>query len=212
MSKVEYVLPHNPDDRVITKACDLLKSGGIICLPTDTNWILLANPYHKEGMEKLYKIKKENPQKHFSLLCSNISQASDVAIIDNQCFRLLKKSIPGHYTFIFEATKKISKVIKATKTDKEIGIRFVPSDLVNTLLESYGDVVISSNIPRSILVQDESEMIYSYMIEDCPITHLIDMIIDPGEFEFVGVSTIVSFINGQPEVTREGAGDPLLFI
>ena len=207
---IEYVLDHNPDDRVISRACDILNSGGLVCLPTDTNWILLANPYHKDGMEKLYKIKKENPHKHFSLLCSNISMASEVAIIDNQCFRLLKKAIPGHYTFIFEATKKIGKSIKASKTDKEIGIRFVPSGLVQTLLDKLGDVVISTNIPASLFQEDE--MIYSYMIEDSSISHMIEMIIDPGEFEFVGVSTIVSFLDGQPDIVREGAGDPSLFI
>lgn len=207
---IKYVLNHNPDDRIITRACNILNSGGLICLPTDTNWILLANPYHKDGMEKLYKIKKENPHKHFSLLCSNISMASEVAVIDNQCFRLLKKAIPGHYTFIFEATKKIGKSIKASKTDKEIGIRFVPSDLVKTLLDKLEDVVISTNIPVSLFPQEET--IYSYMIEDCPLAHMIDMIIDPGEFEFVGMSTIVSFLEGHPEIIREGAGDPSLFI
>ena len=65
--------------------------------------------------------------------------------------------------------------------------------------------------PSSVWL-DESEMIFSYMIEDCSISHLIDMIIDPGEVEFVGASTIVSFIEGHPEVTREGAGDPTPFI
>lgn len=207
---IEYVLDHNPDDRVISRACDILNSGGLVCLPTDTNWVLLANPYHKDGMEKLYKIKKENPQKHFSLLCNNISMASEVAVIDNQCFRLLKKAIPGHYTFIFEATKKIGKSIKASKTDKEIGLRFVPSELVQTLLDKLGDVVISTNIPARLF--PEEEMIYSYMIEDSSISHMIEMIIDPGEFEFVGVSTIVSFLEGHPDVIREGAGDPSLFI
>lgn len=210
MSKIEYVLEHNPDDRIIAKACKILQAGGVICVPTDTNWILLANPYHKEGMEKLYKIKKEDTSKHFSLLCSNISQASEVAIIDNQCFRLLKKVIPGHYTFIFEATKKISKIIKASKVDKEIGIRFVPSTLLEVLLEKYGDAVISTNVPASYF--PEEQMVYSYMIEDCPCAHMIDMIIDPGEFEFVGQSTIVSFLEGHPEVVRIGAGDTSPFI
>lgn len=207
---IKYVLDHNPDDRIISRACEILISGGLICLPTDTNWVLLANPYHKEGMEKLYKIKKENPHKHFSLLCSNISMASEIAHIDNQCFRLLKKAIPGHYTFIFEATKKIAKSIKASKTDKEIGIRFVPSLLVQTLLDKFSNVVISTNIPTTFF--PEEDMIYSYMIEDSSIAHLIDMIIDPGEFEFVGGSTIISFVEGFPDIIREGAGDPSLFI
>ena len=209
---IEYVLAHNPDDRVISKACTILNQGGIVCLPTDTNWILIANPYHKEGMEKLYRIKKETPQKHFSLLCNSISMASEVAIIDNQCFRILKKVIPGHYTFLFEATKKISKVIKASKTDKEIGIRFVPSILVEKLLANFGDVVISTNIHKSALNLLEEDIVYSYMIENSSLSHYIDLIIDPGEFEFKGESTIISFLSETPEIIREGAGEIDYFI
>ncbi len=208
---IEYVIEHNPDERVLNKAVSIIKSGGIICLPTDTNWILIASPYHKDGTEKLYKIKKENGNKHFSLFCSDISKASEVALIDNQAFKLLKRAVPGHYTFIFEASKKIAKAIKASKTDKEIGIRFVPSTLTNKLLEKLEDIVISTNIPTSALGISEEDPIYSYMIEESEIAHLIDMIIDPGEFEFSGPSTIVSFLNDVPEVIREGAGDSSLF-
>lgn len=209
---IEYVLAHNPDDRVLEKACSILKKGGVICLPTDTNWNLIADPYHKDGVEKLYKVKKEGTQKHFSLLCSDISVASEVAQINNQSYRMLKKAIPGHYTFIFEATKKISKAIKASKTDKEIGIRFVPSQLIDKLLSRYNNIVISTNIPKSIISPDEPEMIYSYMIEECSLSHVIDMIIDPGEFDFVGESSIISLVNEIPEVLREGVGDTSLFI
>jgi tRNA threonylcarbamoyl adenosine modification protein (Sua5/YciO/YrdC/YwlC family) len=204
---IEYVLAHNPDDRVLKKACDILKNGGLVCLPSDTNWILIADPYHKDAMEKLYKIKEENPHKHFSLICNSISMASDVALIDNSCFRILKRVIPGHYTFIFEATKKMAKVIKATKTDKEIGLRFVPSPLIDKLITMLGDVVISSNIPKKVLNIGDEEVVYSYMIEESPLGHMINLIIDPGEFEFAGESTIVSFINGTPEVLRVGVGD-----
>ncbi len=209
---IEYIIAHSPDDRVLDKACSILKKGGIVCLPTDTNWILIASPYHKDGIEKLYKIKKENGTKHFSLFCSDISMASNVALIDNQAFRLLKKAIPGNYTFIFEATKQISKIIKATKTDKEIGIRFVPSLLVTKILEKLEDTVISTNIPLSSLGTNPEDEVFSYMIEDCDIAHMIDMIIDPGELDFAGPSTIVSFLNDIPEVIREGAGDPTVFL
>lgn len=208
---IEYIIAHSPDSRVLTKASKILNSGGIVCLPTDTNWILIASPNHKDGIEKLYKIKKENGNKHFSLFCSDISMASEVAMIDNQAFKLLKKAIPGNYTFIFEATKKIAKIIKATKTDKEIGIRFVPSILVNKLIENFGDVVISTNIPISALNINPDDDIYSYMIEECEISNLIDLIIDPGEIEFAGQSTIVSFLNNEVEIIRDGAGDSSIF-
>lgn len=204
---IEYIIAHSPDDRVLTRASEILKNGGLVCLPTDTNWTLLASVSKKEAMDKLYKIKKENKQKHFSILCADISQASDVALIDNQAFRILKKCIPGHYTFIFEATKKISKLIQASKTDKEIGIRFIPSILVEKLLETHQEPLLSTNIPLSLFSDEEIENgIFSYMLEE-KIANICEMIIDPGEFEFVPPSTIVDFMDDVPNIIREGSGD-----
>lgn len=207
---IEYVIAHNPDDRVLKKASQILNSGGLICAPTDTNWQVLANPYKKEAVEKLYKLKEENQSKHFSLLCSDISMASDLAHINDRAFKLLKKIAPGHYTFIFEATKKISKVIKATKTDKEIGIRFVPSLLIDRLISTHEEALISTNIaPHMVDTLGDGE-VYSYMIEE-KLSHIIEMIIDPGEIEFVGASSILNLMEEDNfEIIREGAGDTSL--
>tara|TARA_B100001971_G_scaffold61895_1_gene56898 strand:+ start:98650 stop:99279 length:630 start_codon:yes stop_codon:yes gene_type:complete len=204
---IEYVIAHNPDDRVLDRASKILNAGGLICAPTDTNWQVLANPYKKEGVEKLYRLKEEGQAKHFSLLCSNISMASELAHINDSAFKLLKRITPGHYTFIFEATKKISKVIKATKTDKEIGIRFVPSALIEKLIEVHGEAIISTNIaPHMVDSLDDGE-VYSYMIED-KLSHIIELIIDPGEVEFVGASSILNLMQEDDfHIIREGAGD-----
>ncbi len=210
---IEYIIAHSPDDRVLQKASNILKSGGIICFPTDTNWILAACSTKKDGIEKLYKIKKENSQKHFSILCDEISKASEIAHINNQAFKLLKKTIPGNYTFIFEATKKIAKFIQASKTDKEVGVRFVPSVLVNKLIELHGEVLVSTNIPKTLLgmPEDSIDPIYSYQLEDT-ISHLTELIIDPGEIEFDGQSSIIDFVSSEvPVVLRQGAGDISLF-
>ncbi len=210
---IEYVIAHNPDDRVLEKASSVLKQGGIICFPTDTNWILAACSTHKDAIEKLYKIKKEGTQKHFSILCSDFSMASDLALIDNGAFRLLKKCIPGHYTFIFEATKKMAKLIQASKTDKEVGIRFVPSELVSKLIATHGEALVSTNIPKSLLglAEDNLDPIYSYQIEEA-ISHMIGLIIDPGEIDFAGESSIVDFASSEvPTIIREGAGDISFF-
>lgn len=210
---IEYVLGHSPDDRVLQKAAALLRSGKLICFPTDTSWVFACSCEHKGAIEKLYKIKNEGKNKHFSLLSDDISKASEVAIIDNSAFKAIKRVVPGHYTFIFEATKKIAKLVQASKIDKEVGVRFVPSILVNKLIEAHGDVLLSTNIPNSLLGldADSNEMVYSYQIED-KIAHLMEMIIDPGEFEFSGESTIISFCSEDGvEVLREGAGDPAPF-
>ena len=210
---IEYVLPHNPDDRVLIKASQFLSEGKLICFPTDTNWILAACATKKEGIEKLYKIKKEGSQKHFSILCDNISRASEIAHIDNQAFKLLKKCIPGHYTFIFEASKKIAKFVQASKTDKEVGVRFVPSDLVGKIIETHGEVLVSTNISYPLLGLDPSTPIpiYSYMLEET-ISHLVSLIIDPGEIDFAGESSIIDFVSeSTPVVLRAGAGDVSIF-
>jgi tRNA threonylcarbamoyl adenosine modification protein (Sua5/YciO/YrdC/YwlC family) len=202
---IEYVIADNPDDRILEKASSVLKSGGLICLPTDTNWIIVADPFSKKGVSSIYKAKNIDKLKHLSLLCSSISKASEVAIIEDNVFRLLKKKIPGHFTFIFEATKKITRAVQANKMDHEVGIRFVPSKLVEKLLETHGDVLISTNIDLTQFNVEEKE-IYSYMIEET-IGNQIEMIIDPGDYEFVGKSTIVDFTNGSPEVIRQGVGE-----
>lgn len=206
---IEYILPHNPDNRVLTKASEFLKAGEIVCFPSDTSWLLCVDPMVKGALEKLHRLKHEQKSKHFSLVCDTISKATDVAIIPDHAFKLLRNKVPGHYTFIFEATKKLSKAIKASKTDKEVGIRFIPIDYINKLLSVHGGVLASTNITHEMLNMPLDESIYSFQIED-HLSNSIKLILDPGEYEFVGESTIYSFASGQPELIREGFGT-LLF-
>lgn len=202
---IEYVIASNPDDRVLKKASLVLKDGGLICLPTDTNWVVIADPFSKKGVEALYRFKNAQKLKHFSLLCDSISRASEVAIIEDTIFRVLKRIVPGHFTFIFEATKKITKAVQANKTDHQVGIRFVPSHLVDRLIEVHGDVVLSSNIDVEEFKVEHSSDIFSYQIEEL-YGHHLKMIIDPDEHNFAGQSTIIDFTTGEPEIVRQGVG------
>ena len=193
---IEYVIAENPDDRVLAKVSEAIKGGGLVCIPTDTSWVVIADPFHKKGVDKL---------KHFSLLCDTISRASEVAVIDDSVFRIIKKKIPGHFTFIFEATKKITRAVQANKTDHEVGLRFVPSTLVEKLLEIHGDVVISTNLTQDMIGLGEEDEIYSYQIEEA-LSGQLEMIVDPGDYDFAGLSTIVDFTSGAPDIIREGVG------
>ena len=198
---IEYIIPQSPDDRILKKAVELLNNGEIIVAPTDTNWVMLANPFHKGAVEKLYRIKGEEKSHHFSLLCLDISRASEVAVISDFAFKKIKGKIPGHYTFIFEATKKIVKALKASKSDHQIGIRFVPSVLIEKLLEHFGECLLSTNIDKP-----NDEEIYSYQIEE-QLKGRVQMIIDPGEYDFSGYSTIYDFSDEGMELVRAGAGN-----
>lgn len=207
---IEYVIHENPDQRVLDRTKIAMDAGEVVALPTDTNWVLVANPYHKGAVEKMYKMKGEDKSHHFSLLCENVSMATHVASIPDDVYRLIKPAIPGHYTFIFDATKKTIRALKASKSDHQVGIRFVPSLLVQRLLATLGYPLLSTNIALPMLGLEEGDAeIYSYQIEEALAPHL-GAIIDPGEYNFVGTSTIYDFSGTNRECTRTGAG-PVLF-
>jgi tRNA threonylcarbamoyl adenosine modification protein (Sua5/YciO/YrdC/YwlC family) len=205
---IDYVVAQNPDDRTLLKASQILRNGGLICFPTETNWVVVADPFNREGVDKLYKLRHVENTKHFTILCDSFQKAQEVCHIEDGAFRILKKIIPGSYTFIFEAQKKITKYLKASKTDKEVGIRFPPIKLCQRLLEIHGEVVISSHLTHDMLDLDEdSPFLYGALIDEY-FGNKIDLILDPGEYEFLGESTsIVDFTTGTPIVMREAAGD-----
>lgn len=206
---IEYVFAHDPDDRIIDKAKSFLKDGHIIIIPTDTNWVLACDPFQKKAIESLYRLKGEERSHHFSLLCQDLSKASELAYIPDKSFRLIRNKIPGHYTFIFEASKKVIKAIKASKTDHQIGLRFVPEVLVTRLLEAYGGPLISSNLDSELIGRPmEDGPLFSYEIEDV-LGSRVAMIIDPGEVEFAGASTIYDLREDVMELVRAGAGDEI---
>ena len=208
---IEYIIDQNPDDRILKKACEIMRGGGVICVPTDNHWVMLTDPFSKEGVDKLYRYKGENKSHHFSILCSSISMASEYAEIPDSCFKLIKRKIPGHYTFIFEARKKMIKALKASKTDHEVGVRFVPVNFITLLLELHDGPLISTNVDEQLLgFSFELSELYSYQLEEA-LSGKAEMIIDPGEYHFVGSSTIYHFgSDGAPELVREGSGE-LLF-
>lgn len=206
---IEYILDHNPDDRILNRASTLMKNGGIICIPTDTHWVMATDPFSKAGVDKLYQYKGEHKSHHFSVLCSSISMASDYAVIPDSSFRIINRKIPGHYTFIFEASKKMIKAIKASKTDHEIGLRFIPRHFINALINIHGGGLITTNVDSQVLgFECDRHELYSYQLEES-LQGKVELILDPGEFSFVGPSTIYNFSHDYPELIREGAGEPL---
>ena len=208
---IEYVFAHDPDDRIIEKARLLLKDGHLIVVPTDTNWVLVGDAFNKKAVESLYRLKGEEKSHHFSLLCSDLSKASELAYIPDRAFKLIRNKIPGHYTFIFEASKKVTKALKASKTDHQIGLRFVPEVLISRLLEAHGGALISSHLDEKLMkrpLEEGADPIYSYEIDDT-LGNQVGLIIDPGEVNFVGTSTIYDLREGVMELVRDGAGEAL---
>jgi tRNA threonylcarbamoyl adenosine modification protein (Sua5/YciO/YrdC/YwlC family) len=201
---IEYVVAHNPDDRVLERASRILKNGGLLCFPTETNWVVVADPFNKQGIDQLYRLRHVDNTKHFTVLCHDFKKAMEIAQINDGAFALMKKVVPGPYTFIFNAQKKIIKYLKASKQDHEVGIRFPPGAFIKAFLSFHDEVVISSHITADMMQIEDDSPIYSALIED-QFGNLIDLIIDPGEFEFTGPTTIIDFTSGVAEVVRQGA-------
>lgn len=205
-------MEHSLDERVLNNASRILKEGGLIAFPTDTNWVVVADPFVKKGVDKLYQLRHEDNSKHFTILCSNFKKAMEISTIDNGAFALMKKVIPGPYTFILPANKKITKCLKASKTDHQVGVRFPPSALCRGIIDAHDGVLISSHINHEMIdAEDDGVPLYSALIED-NLGNMIDLIIDPGDYEFLGPTTIVDFTQGGPEVVRVGSGSPDLFL
>jgi tRNA threonylcarbamoyl adenosine modification protein (Sua5/YciO/YrdC/YwlC family) len=208
---IEYVVEQNPDDRVLQRASNILTQGGLVCLPTETNWVVCACTSQRKSIDKLYELRHVDNTKHFTVLCDSFQKAMEIAFISDSAFKLVKKVTPGSFVFIFEAQKAITKMLKASKTDHQVGIRFPPSHLVRKLLEVHGKPILSTHLTHDMFEEADPEIpLYSAQIED-QFGNLLDIIIDPGEYEFLGVSTIVDFTSGEPHVLRVGLGDPRIF-
>lgn len=202
---IEYVIAQSPDDRILKRASDFLQRDGIVVFPTDTNWVMTVRYDSKKAIDKLYKIKGENRTHHFSLLCSDLSMASQVAVVHDAAFRYMKQLVPGSFTFILEAQHKMTKYLQASKTDKEIGIRIPPSHLARQLLATHGHALLSTNLTSKMLGIADELIPYGHIIDE-QFGHAVSIIIDPGEYEFSGQSTVVSLIGDSIEVLRQGAG------
>jgi tRNA threonylcarbamoyl adenosine modification protein (Sua5/YciO/YrdC/YwlC family) len=132
---IEYVTPGNIDDRILARAVRILNDGGLLALPTDTSWALTCSLQSKAGIKKLKTLSGERDERHFTLLCADISQFGELCSMDNTRFRLIKRLSPGPYTFILKTLLGTEKTLDIRR--REVGIRIpdhpIPLALIKTL-------------------------------------------------------------------------------
>ena len=187
----------------ISQIVACLKDGGIIIYPTDTVYALGCDITHARAIEKICKLKGIKPEKsNFSFVCSDLSHLSEFTkAIPNHIFRIMKKSLPGPYTFILEANNNVPKLLKQNK--KTVGIRVPDNTICKEIVERLGNPLISSSLV------DTSDDIVEYFSDPETINQqygdLVDIIIDAG-FGNIYPSTIVDCSGAEIEVIREGLG------
>ncbi|MCL1928808.1 MAG: L-threonylcarbamoyladenylate synthase [Treponema sp.] len=149
---IEYIVPTNIDDRVLRKSAQLLSEGGLLGVPSDTSWIVVCSLRSKEGIKKLRKISGEREERHFTLLCSDISQFGEFCSIDNSRFRLLKRLSPGPYVFILKTLLGTEKTLQLRRG--ELGVRIPDHPVPVELIKALGSPLYSVTAKRS-MTKDE---------------------------------------------------------
>jgi tRNA threonylcarbamoyl adenosine modification protein (Sua5/YciO/YrdC/YwlC family) len=192
--------PDNPQARQLTRVKDCLESGGIIAYPTDTIYGLGCSILHHEAVEKICAIKKLNPEKaQLSFICANLSDLSTYAkSIDNALYRILKKTLPGPYTFILPASKQVPKILQSKK--KTIGLRIPNNKIALSIIETLGHPILSASFPgENVEEYTDPEIIYENW------SNQIDMVVDGGIGGIVP-STVIDCTTDEYVLLRQGLG------
>ncbi len=201
MAQFIKIYSENPNEREIAKVVKVLKDGGLVIYPTDTVYGLGCDITNSKALEKIARIKGVKLEKaNFSFVCSDLKNISDyVRQIDTPTFKILKRALPGPYTFILPGNNNLPKEFKKKNT---VGIRVPDNNIAIELVRQLGNPIVSTSI------YDEDEVL-EYTTDPELIfekwQNIVDVVIDGGYGDNFA-STVIDFSNGEPEVIREGKG------
>jgi len=197
------IYPENPNPKAIEQAVEVLRKGGLIIYPTDTVYGLGCDITNQKAIEAICRIRNIKPDKaNFSFICYDLSHISDYTKpIDSTTFRVIKKALPGPFTFIFNASHAVPKLLNSNK--KTVGIRVPDNNIAREIVKALGNPIVSASIKDDdeiIEYSTDPELIYEKYQDH------VDLVIDGGYGGNIA-STVVDCTSGDFEVIREGKGD-----
>jgi tRNA threonylcarbamoyl adenosine modification protein (Sua5/YciO/YrdC/YwlC family) len=207
---LEYYSQYNIDDRIKARAVTILKEGGLLAYPTDTSWGIGCSIRSEAGIEKLRKIKGGFKNHIPTMICSDISQVSEVAVLTNPNFKFIKHYVPGPYVFVLPTLYKIEKKIGMKR--QEVGIRIPDSLLLRSVIEHLGNPIFSITASKEMgstgwwdsSFAEDNLFEYGVEVEDI---RSIDLILDHGEPVPKVLSTVFDLTTDDVRVIREGIGE-----
>ncbi|WP_028585702.1 L-threonylcarbamoyladenylate synthase [Desulfogranum mediterraneum] len=207
MARLIEINPYNPQPRLISQAVEVLKKGGVICYPTDTMYGIGCDIFNKKAVSRVHQLKRRPKHKPFSFMCSSLTNISEYGHVANTAYRLMRKNLPGPYTFVLPGTKLVPKVMLTKQ--KTVGIRVPDHPICLALLEELGNPVLTTS--ATLEGEDEGQPVCDGFDVDRLFGKQVDLIIDGGEV-YPDPSTVISLITDQPEILRQGKGDIAPFI
>lgn len=195
------IYPENPNPREVSKVVNLLKDGALIVYPTDTVYAIGCDALNVRAVEKLCALKGVNPLKsNLSIVCFDLSDISEYAQVSNRTFKLLKKNLPGPFTFILPTSSKLPKIYK---NRKEVGVRVPDNTIARVLVEELGNPILSMSVhdkDEMVEYSTDPELIHEKYGED------VAVVIDGGYGDDIP-STVVTCLDDEFEILRQGKGD-----
>ena len=207
MAELIKLYPENPELKKIAQVVECLKDGGIVIYPTDTVYGMGCDIHNKKAMERLHQIKGLKIGKaDFSFICYDLSHIAEYAKVNTATFKIMKKALPGPFTFILPASNKVPKILDSPK--KTVGIRVPDNNIPRLMVKELANPVITSSIKDDDWVVEYStdpELIFEKF------NKIVDIVIDGGYGQIIP-STIIDCTTDEPEIIRQGLGQLELFL
>ena len=200
MAQYFQIHPTHPQPRLIKRAVEIVRAGGVIVYPTDSCYALGCRLGDKAAMGRLRAIRQVGERHPFALVCRDLAELAVYARVDNRQFRLLKRATPGSYTFILKATRQVPKRL-LHPSRKTIGLRVPDHRVVHALLAELGEPLLSSTL---LLPGDELPLNDAREIRD-RLEHEVDLVLDSGSCGFTP-TTVVDLTGEDAVITRQGKG------
>jgi tRNA threonylcarbamoyl adenosine modification protein (Sua5/YciO/YrdC/YwlC family) len=196
--------PKNPQARLIRKVVDVLEKGGVIGYPTDTVYGVGCDLFNPEAIRKIHRLKKMGKNKPLSFICSDLKDISRYAYVSNSAYKIMKRVLPGAYTFVLKATKLVPKV--AMTKQNTVGIRIPDNNICLSLVKELGHPIISTSVSKTDegLYNDPADIEERFGKQ-------LDLVIDGGVI-VAEHSSIIDLADEPPSVIREGKGDVSFFL
>ena len=191
--------PENPQPRLIKQIVMCLQQGGVIIYPTDTTYGIGCDIFNRKGIKRIFQIKQRDQRKPFSFICNDLAEISSYAQVSNFAFKVMKRHLPGAFTFVLDATKIVPDSLSTKQ--KTVGVRIPDNEICRAIVHELGHplVTTSANSSGEDTPQDPREIEEKF-------GHLVDFVIDGG-ISMEEPSTVISLLNDQIEVIRQGVGD-----